>query len=70
MSCPVCFVSISSLWGNKSGFSIYKCLHCDHIYVDLSSFDVDFSNEDSFRAYMSNQSMNSDLDYYKHLCSS
>lgn len=70
--CPICNSSKINLWGNKNNYKIYNCIDCTHIFADLSSnltVPLNSLEENDFRSIITNNIMNSDDAYYRHLFS-
>lgn len=66
--CPICQVDFPLPWGEKNGFDILQCVSCSHIFANLGDKKIPDGSEDHFREKITNGQMESDLDYYKHLC--
>lgn len=68
--CPICSSSNLLLWGKKNGYSIYQCKSCTHLFADTQSRmdrELNSLDEIDFRAIITNDMMENDDDYYRHL---
>src|SRR6267378_3361196 len=69
LQCPACFGSQLAAWGERNGYRLYRCCGCSHRFADLGKRAKPELAPDEFRSYITNKLMDSDEEYYRHLCS-
>jgi SAM-dependent methyltransferase len=67
LRCPVCHLSAPSKWGERNGFTLFRCNRCGHVFADINAAALEAMDGDRFRAEMTNGTMKSAEEYYSHL---
>jgi 2-polyprenyl-3-methyl-5-hydroxy-6-metoxy-1,4-benzoquinol methylase len=70
IQCPICANANLKNWAEKSGFQIYRCNKCTHIFADTHGVHIDYDNAEEFRSHITNNLMDCDEMYYRHLAES
>ena len=54
-------------WGTRNGYSLYRCGQCTHRFADVGP-GILRQDPEEFRRSLTHNLMQSDSDYYSHLC--
>ena len=65
--CPVCHGIKIRKWGEKNGYTLFRCTECTHIFADEVKLASSISDPAEFRNQITNGEIGNDKDHYIHL---